>query len=309
MIRFEIYYDTEGSEIPAISLVNNPAHAANYFLFSDIEKEKVLKMFKFQNDEQKRIVGAAIIPDIWINRIDEDGSITGVKDEIFQVKFTRETIQQIANDFLENDSFKFNFKHKQNEFFKEIKVLESWILEDLEFDKSNMYFERGTHPIGTWFISLQVQDDAVWLRIKEEGLKGFSVELSSKLKYVTEFSSQSNNCGCSSSECCVDESEYFAALAFVELSKDQHQFATISKMEKWELYEKEDGSTGGVKPCPICESLASLGWVVYGTLPNKRQAHRSIGGREWKSNNTDCRCNILIREFNENGSIKKEYYK
>jgi hypothetical protein len=55
-----------------------------------------------------------------------------------------------------------------------VHTVESWIVEDSKNDKSNLYgYEL---PKGTWFVSMRVNNDEVWERIKSGELKGLSIE-------------------------------------------------------------------------------------------------------------------------------------
>ena len=52
-------------------------------------------------------------------------------------------------------------------------LLESWIVEDPEMDKSKaMGFEV---PKGTWMVSYKINDDSTWQKIKAGELNGFSI--------------------------------------------------------------------------------------------------------------------------------------
>jgi hypothetical protein len=52
--------------------------------------------------------------------------------------------------------------------------VESWIVEDQEKDKQQV-FGMG-YPKGTWMITIKVNDDATWEKVKDGKLKGFSVQ-------------------------------------------------------------------------------------------------------------------------------------
>ena len=53
-------------------------------------------------------------------------------------------------------------------------VVESWIIEDEKTDKSRLYgFDL---PVGTWMISMKVNNDEVWNDVKEGKVRGFSIE-------------------------------------------------------------------------------------------------------------------------------------
>jgi hypothetical protein len=53
-------------------------------------------------------------------------------------------------------------------------VVESWLIEDSEKDKSKLY--GFSLPKGTWMISMKVDNDEVWNDVKEGKIKGFSIE-------------------------------------------------------------------------------------------------------------------------------------
>jgi len=53
-------------------------------------------------------------------------------------------------------------------------VVESWIIDDPKTDKSKLYgFDL---PKGTWMISMKVNNDDIWKRVKAGEVKGFSIE-------------------------------------------------------------------------------------------------------------------------------------
>jgi hypothetical protein len=65
-------------------------------------------------------------------------------------------------------------------------VVESWIKESNN-DKSTDYgFEK--LPIGTWFVSMKINNPDVWAKVKEHELNGFSV--SGYFQEVAEFKSE-----------------------------------------------------------------------------------------------------------------------
>jgi hypothetical protein len=53
-------------------------------------------------------------------------------------------------------------------------VIESWIIEDEKKDKSNLY--GFNLPKGTWMISMKVNNDEIWNKVKAGEVKGFSIE-------------------------------------------------------------------------------------------------------------------------------------
>jgi hypothetical protein len=53
-------------------------------------------------------------------------------------------------------------------------VVESWIIEDEKQDKSAKY--GFNLPKGTWMISMKVNNDEIWNKVKAGEVKGFSIE-------------------------------------------------------------------------------------------------------------------------------------
>ena len=54
-------------------------------------------------------------------------------------------------------------------------VVESWLVEDKQKDKSSIY--NFNVPVGTWMVSVKVDNDDVWQNYVKTGkVKGFSIE-------------------------------------------------------------------------------------------------------------------------------------
>jgi hypothetical protein len=122
---------------------------------------------RFADEEKKILVGPAMIPDMAIHRIDDNG-------KMYDVTFSEETIAEIAQKFLkEARTNDVNQDHKAND--AGTYVYESWIVEDPKTDKANTVYGFNV-PKGTWMVKMKVEDPAVWKRVKAGELKGFSVE-------------------------------------------------------------------------------------------------------------------------------------
>jgi hypothetical protein len=123
--------------------------------------------FKFASEDQMILVGPAMIPDISIPRVDEDG------DKYF-VKFSAETIKEICMKyFKEARTNDVNTDHEENS--AGAYIYESWIVEDPLTDKANTVYGYDV-PKGTWMVTMKVDDKATWARIKSGELRGFSIE-------------------------------------------------------------------------------------------------------------------------------------
>jgi hypothetical protein len=124
--------------------------------------------FQISSDEQfkKIVLGPAMIPDQKIFRKDELGNP-------YYVFFSAETIKMIAEKYMRNKLIDNNDQMHDGKAIKDIHVLESWIKESHN-DKSTDY-GYGELPVGTWFVSMKVNNDAIWEKVKSKKLNGFSV--------------------------------------------------------------------------------------------------------------------------------------
>ena len=133
-------------------------------------KQNMSKQY-FQTDEEKRtIVGPAMVPDMNILRKDIFGNT-------YYVFFSKDTISQIAEKYMRNKYLDNNDLMHDGKAVNDVYVIESWIIEDSETDKSKKY--GFSLPVGTWMIAMKCaktpQGDEVWEQIKSKKLQGFSV--------------------------------------------------------------------------------------------------------------------------------------
>jgi hypothetical protein len=130
-------------------------------------KKKVVGEFSV-DEEQRVVLGPAMIPNKLIKRTDEKGLP-------YYVYFTEQTIKDIAEDFLAKMKLNnTNIEHKDDTVTTKNTLVESWLVEDPEKDKSSLYgFEV---PKGTWMVKYKINDDLTWQKIKSGKLRGLSVE-------------------------------------------------------------------------------------------------------------------------------------
>ena len=67
---------------------------------------------------------------------------------------------------------KATLEHKED--VSGVSVIETWIKED-DTDKSNLYGFSDV-PIGSWFVKMKIYNDEVWEQVKQNKLRGFSIE-------------------------------------------------------------------------------------------------------------------------------------
>lgn len=169
IIELKLGKENKGEGITALSLVKNPAIEQNWIAFSaDGLEVKQPQPFAFKTvDEEQRIVaGPAMIPDKLIFRQDPDG------EESF-VFFKVDTIRELSERFLlQGRQNNMTLEHEAT--INDLSVVESWIVEDSEKDKSTIY--GFNLPVGSWFVKVKVLNDDIWNLVKEKSVEGFSVE-------------------------------------------------------------------------------------------------------------------------------------
>ena len=170
IVELKLEDEKNGEGITAISLVKNPAIEQNWIAFSKDGFAKPNKAFAFKtiDEEQRIIAGPAMIPEKLIYRKDP-----GDDGEEYFVFFNGTTIRELSERFLlQGKQNNMTLEHEAT--LNDLSVVESWIVEDSEKDKSAMYgFDL---PVGSWFVKVKVLNDDVWNLVKGNNVSGFSVE-------------------------------------------------------------------------------------------------------------------------------------
>jgi hypothetical protein len=132
--------------------------------FIHLSKHEIL--LKEVDAEKRILMGPALVPDKQIYRKNDK-----TKDEYY-IYFSKATIRKASELFLMNaNQNNSTLEHSQK--LKGMSVVESWIIEG-ENDKSKNYgFDL---PKGTWMISMKVNNDEIWDKVKLGEVKGFSIE-------------------------------------------------------------------------------------------------------------------------------------
>ena len=162
IVELIIDEDDMYSGIDAISLVDSPAIEEN---FVALNKQKKYS-FKTVNNEKRILIGALLVPNKTIYR--KDG------DEEYYIYFSKATIKKASEMYLMNGKQN-NSTLEHNLKLSGISLVESWIVEDKDKDKSSIY---GLDvPVGTWVGAVKVNNDEVWNEYVKTGkVRGFSIE-------------------------------------------------------------------------------------------------------------------------------------
>lgn len=152
--------DVQG--IDAISVVGSPAMESQFVMLSEDKKVSFAKV----DNEKQILLGVAMIPEKKIYRFDED-----TKEE-FNVFFSKETIKRASELYLKKGN-QSNANLEHSKLALSGTIVESWIVEDVEKDKTALYGIEA--PVGSWVVAMKIEDKEQWQLCKEKGT-GFSIE-------------------------------------------------------------------------------------------------------------------------------------
>ena len=162
IIELIIDEENEFAGIEAVSIVENPAIEEDFIALNTEHQIKFAEV-----DSEKRILmGAALVPNRMIYRRNGDRE--------YYVHFSRETVRRASElFFIKGNHINSTLEHDSP--LDGMTVVESWIIEDPQMDKSKLY--GMDLPVGTWMISMKVDDEEIWSdQVKTGSVKGFSIE-------------------------------------------------------------------------------------------------------------------------------------
>lgn len=135
---------------------------AGYKLSSDKPSVQTFSMdFSISNAEQRQIKGVCMIADLLIYRRDP------VTQEEYHVYFSRDTIKKLKERYGFNREI--TIQHEENITGNAI-LLNSWLYPEEKDDNCGADFKFG------WCLEYKILNETLWNKIKEKGIKGFSVE-------------------------------------------------------------------------------------------------------------------------------------
>lgn len=166
--RYELVIEEDGYEDGVISagLVDRPAIRSNWvahkFGFASKEAQRVQHL----DSKNYTVTGPLMIPDRDILELDENG-------EPVVVFYTQATVQKCAERFMAQ-GFTRRTDHMHTIQLDGNTIYESWIVKDSAKDKAAAM--GMTVPVGTWMISVRINDRTYWDEFIQTGLvKGFSI--------------------------------------------------------------------------------------------------------------------------------------
>lgn len=147
--------------VEAISVVETPAIEENFIALKSQEF-----LFKKIDEDKRILMGPILIPNkpIYRNNGEED----------YYIYFSRDTVRKASELYLKaGNQSNATLEHAMK--IGGLTLVESWIVEDKEKDKSKLY--GMDVPLGTWFGAMKVDNEEVWQDFVKTGkVKGFSIE-------------------------------------------------------------------------------------------------------------------------------------
>jgi len=147
--------------VDAISIVSEGAIEEDFIALS--KKDVNLKTI---DKEQRILMGPALIPDKMIYRREEENE--------YYIYFSKETVKKVSEAYLKR-GYQSNSTLEHGPDIDGVCVVESWVVQDSEKDKSAYYNMK--MPVGTWMVSMKVYNDDIWNDFVKTGkVNGFSIE-------------------------------------------------------------------------------------------------------------------------------------
>ena len=161
-----------GSDVFAISVVSQPAVESSFVALAKQEKPKPVYLSK---DDKHMLYGVILRADFPIYR--------AYGDEEFYIEFDGEAIERLEKKYMKNFAQR-NWTKEHMDFAEGLTLTESWIVTDLEHDKSKALGLEGV-TVGSWVGGCLVDDNEIWTQVKEGTYTGFSVEAFCDLEEIT----------------------------------------------------------------------------------------------------------------------------
>lgn len=163
VIEYLLDEEESDSGINAISLVQQPAIESDWVMLS--KQEFKLKAI---DDERRLLMGAILIPNKPILRLDEDNNE-------YYIYFSKDTLTKVMERYMKNGlQGETTLEHNLKLNGSDVYLSEIWMKEDDVHDKSVLHGVEA--PIGSIIGSMKIEDDEVWEEAKLGKVNGFSIE-------------------------------------------------------------------------------------------------------------------------------------
>ena len=157
----ELFIEDEGDGgISAISFVEAPAIEENFIALNSHKVE-----MKTIDEDKRLVVGLALVPNKLIYRRNRGFE--------YNITFSEQTVRKASEKYLKSLKLHNTTVAHETEI-EGVFLTESWIVEDPKQDKTALYGLEA--PKGAWAVSMRVENDDLWNKIKGGDYLGFSIE-------------------------------------------------------------------------------------------------------------------------------------
>jgi len=167
MQTIELFIKDEGQDgVFAISLVDEPAIESDFLALSKHTNNKFNIKLKEVDKKRKVVVGYALIPDLEIPRV-KDG-------KEFNILMSKTTVALAAKLYMKN----LNLANVTSQHEKPVQgccVIESWVIENKDMDKANIYNLEPAPKGGEWVVMMSLTDEE-YDKVENGEYNGFSIE-------------------------------------------------------------------------------------------------------------------------------------
>ena len=157
----ELFIEDEGDGgISAISFVEAPAIEENFIALNSHKVE-----MKTIDNDKRLVIGLALVPNKLIYRRNRGFE--------YNITFSEQTVRKASEKYLKSLKLHNTTVAHETEI-EGVFLTESWIVEDPKQDKTALYGLEA--PKGAWAVSMRVENDDLWNKIKGGDYLGFSIE-------------------------------------------------------------------------------------------------------------------------------------
>ncbi len=164
MDTYNVVFDADKDlGVYAVSVVETPAMESQ---FITLKKQQIQLA---EVDEKKHILaGVVLIPDKDVYR-NQDG-------REFNIRFSADTIEQVANNFIKN-GYQGNSSLEHQDQLQGVSIVQSWVVKDPENDTANAYgLPKEDIKKGSWVALYKCDNKEIYNKALKGEIKGFSID-------------------------------------------------------------------------------------------------------------------------------------
>lgn len=170
--RMIVDLDDESTGMVAISFVEDPAVEVDFLAF---DKQKQPMKFSITDESEHKVTGVAIYADKYIYRWNQS-----IGD--YYVYFDRQTIENIVEKYSKENLLNSVDLQHDGENVEGVTMIEYFIK-----DSAKGINPKGFEDVsdGSLFVTYKVRNDEVWEQIRNNEVKGFSIEIYTDAEFVS----------------------------------------------------------------------------------------------------------------------------